>query len=68
MDPYYEPWQGSLFNTSPFGDVRLLIVGESSYERDEKSTPITSKSIQGMLRTERFPQGIADSGASFNEA
>lgn len=38
MQPYYEPWQGSLLDTLPYGDIRLLIVGESSYEREQKST------------------------------
>lgn len=39
VEPYYDVWQGQYFDTKPHGDVRLLLVGESSYERDEKSLP-----------------------------
>ena len=37
--PYYDPWVGSNYWDSPFSGNRLLIVGESSYERDFKSGP-----------------------------
>jgi hypothetical protein len=37
--PYYEPWVGSNYQFGGFGGLRLLIVGESSFERDFKSQP-----------------------------
>jgi hypothetical protein len=31
--PFYEPWVGSRYRSQPYSQVRLLVVGESSYER-----------------------------------
>ncbi|CAM3581005.1 hypothetical protein HALO32_03187 [Halomonas lysinitropha] len=37
--PFYEPWVGQSYFTSPFRNTRLLLVGESSFERDFISQP-----------------------------
>lgn len=39
MKPYYAPWVGKRYADAPFSGVRLLLVGESSFERDFKSQP-----------------------------
>jgi hypothetical protein len=60
MVAYYEPWEGQFFRTQPYEDVRLLLVGESSYKPapDVDSNPDhlrvdTQEVVNGTLKPKR---------------
>jgi len=39
LSPFYEPWVGSRYSTSSYYGKKLLLVGESSFEREFTSDP-----------------------------
>lgn len=56
---YYEPWVGKNYKDAPFSGSRLLLVGESSFERDFESQPSHLREDTATLAKGEFPTRYA---------